>query len=82
MEVHLKPELERFVDEQVRAGRFASRAEMLEAGIARLMWDVQEDVLDAQDIADIRESLEQLKRGEVVDWVEFSAPMRQKYMGR
>ena len=35
-----------------------------------------EDILDEQDIADIRESLEQIRRGEVIDWRELSAPWR------
>jgi putative addiction module CopG family antidote len=39
MHVTLKPELERFVEEQVKAGRFSSVAEALEAGLARLMLD-------------------------------------------
>jgi len=56
MEVALKRELERFVDEQVRSGRFASVAEVLEAGLVRLMLDPLPDELDDEDIAAIEES--------------------------
>ena len=78
MNVELRPELERFIDDQVRAGRFSSRTEALEAGVARLMLD-GEDALDAEDVEEIRESLAQMRRGEVVDWRQFAAGLRQKY---
>ena len=35
MDVILEPELKRFVEEQVKAGRFATEAAVLEAGLAR-----------------------------------------------
>ena len=34
------------------------------------------DVLDTQDIREIRLSLEQIKHGETMDWVGFSAAFR------
>jgi Arc/MetJ-type ribon-helix-helix transcriptional regulator len=77
----LKPELERYIEEQVKAGRFASPAEVVEAGIARLMLDPDPDELDAQDVVKIRESLEQMRRGEVLDWRQHSAELRKKYLG-
>lgn len=73
MAVALKPELERFVDEQVRSGRFASVAEVLEAGVARLMLDPLPDELDDDDIAAIEESEGQIARGKDVDWGAASA---------
>jgi Arc/MetJ-type ribon-helix-helix transcriptional regulator len=73
-----KPELEKFIHEKVRAGDFASPSEVVEAGLARLMLDSKRDELDAQDIADIRESLDQMKRGEVLDWKKESAELRAK----
>ena len=79
--MELRPELERFIDDQVKAGRFASRTQALEAGVARLMLD-GEDELDPLDVQDIRESLEQMTRGEVVDWRQFATGMRQKYSGK
>ena len=41
-----KPELERFVDEQVRAGHFSSPADIVEASLARLMLDPAPEELD------------------------------------
>ncbi len=45
MNLELKPELQRFIDDQVNEGRFASRAEVVEAAVARLMLDPQSDSL-------------------------------------
>jgi putative addiction module CopG family antidote len=80
MNIQLNPELERFVEEQVRAGRFSSRSEVLEAGHARLMLDPEPDELDSHDVKEIRESLAQMRSGQVVDWKEYSAKLRAKYL--
>ena len=81
MNVALNPELERFIEEQVKAGRFASPAEVLEAGLARLMLDPLADELDEEDLAAIEESEEQIARGEDLDWKKVSAELRRKYLG-
>jgi len=81
MNVVLTPELERFVQDQVQSGRFASPEEVLEAGLARLMLDPAPDELDEEDLAAIQESEEQIARGEVIDWKEASAMLRRKYLG-
>jgi putative addiction module CopG family antidote len=81
MDVTLKPELQRFVDEQVQSGRFTSPAEVLEAGLARLMLEPTPDELDDDDMAAIAESERQIERGEDVDWREVSAKLRQEYLG-
>lgn len=39
MQVTLKPYTQKFIEEQVKAGRFASPDEAIEAGVARLMCD-------------------------------------------
>jgi Arc/MetJ-type ribon-helix-helix transcriptional regulator len=78
MNITINPEYERFIDEQVKAGRFSSPAEAMEAGIARLMLDAEPDVLDDQDVADIQHSLEQLRRGEVIDAQTVHAGIRQR----
>jgi Arc/MetJ-type ribon-helix-helix transcriptional regulator len=79
MDVQLKPELERFIEQQVSAGHFASRAEVLEAGLARLMLDPPHDQMSTEQAAELRRSMEQMRRGEVVDWRQFSTPWRAKY---
>ena len=57
--------------------RFASPAEVLEAGLARLMLDPP-DELDASDIAAIDESEEQIARGEDLDWKVVSQDLRRR----
>jgi Arc/MetJ-type ribon-helix-helix transcriptional regulator len=81
MEVTLPPELERFVADQVSAGHFASPAEVLEAGLARLMLDPRPDDLDADDLTAIAESEAQIERGEDLDWKQVSARLRKQYLG-
>jgi putative addiction module CopG family antidote len=81
MNVSLKPELERFIEDQVNEGRFFSAAEVLEAGLARLTLDPPRDELDAEDLAAIEESEAQIARGEDLDWKEVSATLRRQYIG-
>jgi Arc/MetJ-type ribon-helix-helix transcriptional regulator len=77
-----KPEFSRFVEEQVKTGRFSTPAEVIEAGLERLMLDPVRDQLDADDIAAIDESEEQIARGEDLDWKEVSGQLRKKYLGK
>lgn len=79
MQVKLKPQFQKFIDEQVRTGRFASPDEAIEAGVARLMFDRAPDVLDAQDRAAVRESHAQIERGELIDARTFGEEMKRKY---
>ena len=74
-----KPMLERFITDEVKAGHFSSPLEVVEAALARLMLDADFSELDRQDIEDIRISLEQMERGEVIDWKTASAELRKKY---
>jgi Arc/MetJ-type ribon-helix-helix transcriptional regulator len=78
MDVQLRPELQKFLDEQVRQGHFASHAEAVEAGVARLMLDPEADDLDEQDVEQIRRSLDQMRRGEVVDARKFAETIGQR----
>jgi len=74
--------LKRFVEDQVRAGKFASPEEVVEAGLARLMLDPAPDELDEDDRAAIAESEAQIARGEDLDWSQVSAELRKKYLGK
>jgi len=80
MNLELKPELQRFIDDQVNEGHFASRAEVVEAAIARLMLDPQSDDLEADELLALKQSIEQMRRGEVLDWRAYSAKIRQQYL--
>jgi Arc/MetJ-type ribon-helix-helix transcriptional regulator len=81
MDVPLKPELAEFVAEQVRAGRYPSEVDVIEAAVARLMLDapVSEDELDAETLAAIDEADAQIDRGEGMDVDEAFARLRAKH---
>jgi Arc/MetJ-type ribon-helix-helix transcriptional regulator len=71
-----KPELERFIDEQVKAGIFPSAEAVVEDALLRMMEEVE---LSEEDREGIRQSDEQIAKGEVVDYGDFAARIRQKY---
>ena len=79
MKLQLTPELERFIDQQVKAGRFASPDEVVEAGLARLMLDPEPEALDPAEVEEVRASLKEMTRGEVVDWKKHSADVRKRF---
>ena len=69
MKVSLTPELERFVEEKVRAGQYQSADEVVNSAVAMLR---QQETLSPEDIAELRREiaigLEQLNRGESAPW--------------
>ena len=70
MNVRLKPELEQFVEEQVKSGRFATVDDALNAAVARLQTDDQV-VGDLEALrAEVDVGLAEADRGE---FVEFTA---------
>lgn len=80
MNTPLKPEIEEFIDEQVRTGRFASPADVIEAGIARLMLDPEP--LTDEDRAAVARSEAAIAAGEVYDFRSVAAELRKKYLGK
>ena len=83
MNVPLKAELEKFVQDQVRAGRFSSAGEVIEAGLARLMLDPpDEGELDAQTLAAIEDADAQIDRGECMPLDDAFAQLRRKHFDR
>ncbi len=78
-----KPELENYVHEQVKEGRFASPADVVEAAIARLMLEPEDvETFDENRLASLRRSHEQIVRGEVRPFEEAAAQLRQKHLDR
>ncbi len=73
------PELEAFVDDQVRQGRFASADEMVEAGLARLMLDPQPAPLDNVDLAQINRARAEYAAGDHRPLKDVAAELRGKY---
>jgi Arc/MetJ-type ribon-helix-helix transcriptional regulator len=83
MHVHLKTsELEKFNNDQVTAGYFASAEAAVEAAIAQMKIDQRAIVLTESDLEAIEESEQQIDRGESVEFDTFAKEMREKYCGK
>jgi Arc/MetJ-type ribon-helix-helix transcriptional regulator len=78
MNLTLKPEDERFLNEQVKSGRFNSPEDAVAEAIDRLRWG--EDVTPTpEDLAAVREGLAQLDRGEGISWETARRELNAKY---
>jgi Arc/MetJ-type ribon-helix-helix transcriptional regulator len=80
MNLSLRPEIQRFIDEQVTAGRYPTPEALVEAAIAD-MRAIDEAELDEATIAAINEAEAQADRGEGVDLDTFRARMNQRFTG-
>jgi putative addiction module CopG family antidote len=81
MNVRLKPELQKFIEDEVRAGNFTSHDEVIEAALARLMLDDPAAGPDADTLAAIEEGEAQLDRGEGIALDEAFRNLRRKHLG-
>jgi Arc/MetJ-type ribon-helix-helix transcriptional regulator len=73
-----RTDLENFIDQQVKAGRFETREAAIEAAVERMM--LEEVALDEATLDAIDESEAQVQRGEHYDWNEVSAKLRDKHL--
>ena len=78
MNVSLKPELAKFIEEQVKSGKYASLDDAMNAAVDRLRDDEQFEP-DERDWAAIEESERQIERGEVHDWEDVRAGVHKKH---
>jgi len=81
MQLNLKPETQKFIEEQVTAGRFRTSEELVDEAVGRMMADEEAD-LDDETIAAIKEAEAQFERGECIDFDEVVARMRKKISAR
>jgi Arc/MetJ-type ribon-helix-helix transcriptional regulator len=72
-----KPDIERFIDEQVKAGRFPNAEAVVESAVFRMM--EEEVVPTSEDFAAFQKSERQIDDGESVEFGEFAARMRRKH---
>ena len=84
MTIVVKPELEAFIAEQVKSGRFDSADAAVNAAVAK--FQAEEELLageiDDGDLAAIEEGLAQLNRGEGRPWEEIRTELRAKYLAK
>ena len=82
MQVQLtNPDLERFIVEQVEAGKYPSAQAAVEAAVEQMMHGDATDLTD-EDVDEINRSEDEIDRGEYVDFDTFAAEMRSKMRGR
>lgn len=79
MTYKLGPILEKFVNDEVQAGRYHSAEEAVRAGVARLMLDPLPEAIDPEEWEEIRQAIEQADRGEFVDAEEFHREIRVRF---
>ena len=82
MNLSLNPEVRQFIEECVRAGRYATAEDVVHEGVARLRSDEElaAEGLDDDTLATLEESDAQYERGEVRDWKDLSAELRVRYL--
>jgi len=78
MELALQPDIERFIDDQVKAGRFPTPEAVIEAAIAELR-DAENGALDDESVAAINEAEEQADRGEGMELDTFRAKITTRF---
>jgi len=76
MQLSLRPEIQRFIDEQVKSGRFPTPEALVEAAIVEMR---EADDLDDDTIAAINEAEDQADRGEGTDLDVFRAQMTKRF---
>jgi len=80
MQIQLKrPELAKFIDEQVRAGNYPSAEAAVEAAVEQMMLGGEGEELDDETIEAINRAEEQIERGQGIDFKQFAAEMRKKF---
>jgi len=77
-----RPEINKFIDDQVKAGHFPTVEAAVEAAIENMMRDRVGDDLDDETSAAINRAEEQIARGEGIDYKTFAAEMRKKFAVR
>ena len=82
MNVTLRPALKKLVDDKVKAGEYASPNELMEAAVARLIFDPHRGELDEETLAALREGESQLERGEGIPAEAAFDRLRKKYCGQ
>jgi antitoxin ParD1/3/4 len=82
MNISIEPDLARFIEEQVRSGRYDSADAAVNAAVSRLK--AEEELLadepDDDDVAAIEEGLAQLDRGEGRPWEDVRAELKAKFL--
>jgi putative addiction module CopG family antidote len=77
MNITLKPEARKFVENLISAGRYRSIDEVVQVAVDRMMIEADFE-LDENTVAAINRAEEQIDRGEGIDFDSFAAQMRDR----
>ena len=75
MSIAMTEEMRRFIEGKVRSGEYASEADVLRAGIARLMWE--DDFAPGEMERLIAKGEADMARGDVVEGEQVFAELRE-----
>jgi Arc/MetJ-type ribon-helix-helix transcriptional regulator len=78
MNLTFRPDIQRFIDDQVKSGRFPTPEALIEAAVDDMRSNGEAD-LDDETIAAINEAEEQADRGEGEDLDAFRARMTRSF---
>lgn len=81
MVLTLRSDIQKFIDEQVKAGRFPTPEAVVEAAIAEFSDAMGGFQLSAADIAAINKAEAQADRGEGTDLDDFRAQISKRFPG-
>jgi antitoxin ParD1/3/4 len=84
MNLSLNPTVQKFIEDKVQAGQYATPEDVIHAAISRLQDEEElgEDELDEEELAAIEEGLAQADRGEGRPWEEVREELRAKYLSK
>ena len=81
MNVSIEPDLAKFIEDEVRSGRYDSPDAAVNAAVSRLKAEQEllAEEVDDEDVAAIEEGLAQLDRGETRPWEQVRAEFKAKH---
>jgi Arc/MetJ-type ribon-helix-helix transcriptional regulator len=80
MQVALSAETQALIEERIKQGGYSTADDVVRVALD-VLHQVEDEQIDDGDIANIRHAIEQMKRGETIDWKQFSGQIRKKYLG-
>jgi Arc/MetJ-type ribon-helix-helix transcriptional regulator len=79
MSVLLSPETQALIEERMRRGGYSTADDVVRVALD-VLHQVEDDGTDDSEMVALRASIEQMKRGEVIDWTDLSAELRRKHL--
>jgi Arc/MetJ-type ribon-helix-helix transcriptional regulator len=81
MSVLLSAETQALIHAQMKRAGYSSADDMVRIALD-VLHQVEDQKIDDEEISQLRASIEQMRRGDTVDWTELSAAARAKHLSR